>query len=430
MTKILFCAYDRPGHIASGPNAWIQRLIPDLREQYELDVHTFFIYNGNAKDCPTLSYFLDENLPVSFLNREEVPYVEDQVKHLLDLVKKEKITTVVANLVIPAFYAVKYLKKANIPVIGVLHSNDHFYRGVMKKFIHGAEVNQFSAVVSVSEYIKKISQTNEKNIPNFVIPCGTPLTNYKAKWNQEDKLKVIYAGRLVIEAKQIIKLTHAFCEASKGDDRLLFSIFGDGDQEQAIQEIIREKNGQQKVHLNNALPPSQIIQKIAEHQVFTLMSDYEGMPVALMEAMACGVVPVCLEEASGVNEIIEHGKNGFIVKNKHEDYQKHLLLLLNNTNLWKEMSTNAKKTIEEKYSAEITHKQWFNLLKSYEVIKIKPFKLPRSIKLDGELLHYGDNRKKPFYETFPSEINKKWIEIKQLVRPRSRIRKLLNQKQS
>jgi colanic acid/amylovoran biosynthesis glycosyltransferase len=427
---ILFCAYDRPGHIASGPNAWIQRLIPDLRERYGLNIHTFFIYSGNKEDCPTLSYFINQNLPIIHLNRDELPYVEDQVKYLLKLVKKEKITVVVANVVIPAFYAGKYLKRFDIPVIGVLHSHDAFHKGVLKKFIHGNKEDQFSAVVSVSEYIEKIRKSNENNIPNYVIPCGTPLTKNEAQWNDDGALKVIYAGRLVVEAKQIIKLTHAFCEASKLDDRLFFNIFGDGDgdEENSIKEIIQSRNCRKQVQLNKALPPSAIIQKIAEHQVFTLMSDYEGMPLALMEAMSCGVVPVCLEEASGVNEIIEHGKNGFIVKDRLEDYQRHLQLLIEKPSLWKEMSINAKKTIEEKYSAEITHAKWVDLFNNHASIKTKKIIIPLNIIINSDLLYYGDNRKPPFKNRYVKRLSEFWLRLRMILRPRNRLRKLLNNK--
>ena len=129
--KVLFCAYDRPGHVATGPNAWLQRLIPDLTCNYGLNVHTLFVYSGTEADCPTLSFFKAQGLPTSAINREELPYVADQVKALLHIVKKEAIQVVVANLVIPAFYATSYLRQAGIPVIGVMHSNDLFYKGVI-----------------------------------------------------------------------------------------------------------------------------------------------------------------------------------------------------------------------------------------------------------------------------------------------------------
>ena len=53
--KILFCAYDRPGQIASGPNAWLQRLIPDLISNYGLDIQTLFVYSGSIGSVQQLA---------------------------------------------------------------------------------------------------------------------------------------------------------------------------------------------------------------------------------------------------------------------------------------------------------------------------------------------------------------------------------------
>ena len=157
--KILFCAYDRAGQIASGPNAWLQRLVPDLISNYGLDIQTLFVYSGESKKCPTISFFKNNNLPLHLINSNTHNYVEDQVKALLNIVKREDISTVVANLVIPALYATQYLKPYNIPVIGVLHSNDTFYKGVITKFIHGKTKNQLSTAVSVSGYINTICRS-------------------------------------------------------------------------------------------------------------------------------------------------------------------------------------------------------------------------------------------------------------------------------
>ena len=103
--KILFCAYDRPGQIASGPNAWLQRLVPDLISNYGLDIQTLFIYSGEPEKCPTITFFKENRFPIQLINRDSCNYVEDQVKELLGIIKKEDISLVVANLVIPALYA-------------------------------------------------------------------------------------------------------------------------------------------------------------------------------------------------------------------------------------------------------------------------------------------------------------------------------------
>lgn len=423
--KVLFCAYDRPGHLATGPNAWLQRLVPDLRAQYGLDIHTLFIYGGDEQACPTLSYFKAQGLPLSTINWEQWPYVADQVKQLLSLVKKLEIHVVVANLVIPAFYATSYLKKSGIPVIGVLHSYDNFYKGLIKKFITGTKENQLKVAVSVSQFIGKMALKEESATRVTVIPCGTPVPKVKVNWNPKNKLRVMYAGRLVVEAKQILNLTQAFIAAAQNEPRLTFSIYGDGPEVNRVKALVGA-DGVDRVHYKGAVAPSAILDCLLEHQVFTLMSDYEGMPVALMEAMACGLVPVCLEEVSGVNEIIEHGVNGFIVKNRDVDYQNHLQRLLEEPGLWQILSKNAIATVKRRYSSKITHEYWANLLLFYSGSKPTLLKVPRRVKLTGLLLAGGDNRKPSFCYMLKGEIESKWMRFRLFVRPRARLRRILN----
>ena len=241
----------------------------------------------------------------------------------------------------------------------------------------------------------------------------------------QEILKVIYAGRLVVQQKQILKLTKAFCDASKVNSNLEFSIYGDGDKEQSIKVLIKDEKASKNVTLFKAVPPCQIINKIQEHHVFTLMSDYEGMPIALMEAMACGVVPICLNEESGINEIIEHGVNGFIVKNRGEDYQDKLQLLVNDRSLWETMSKNAIATIEQKYSSKITHQKWFELLNQFKDVKQKPLKIPLRIKLKGALLYYGDNRKPSLKNRSATWLKSNWMAFRLFARPRARLKKYI-----
>lgn len=420
--KILFCAYDRPGHIATGPNAWLQRLIPDLRNTYGLDISTFFIYNGAIEECPTLQFFQSNGLPTFSIDRDQVPFVADQVKEILQIIKTNSLVVVVANLVIPAFYAAKYLKPFNIPVIGVLHSNDAFYKSVIKKFIIGNDTDRLTVAVSVSDFIKSIADSDD--LKCAVIPCGTPLKQEHAI-RENAQLKVMYAGRLETTQKEILKLTTAFLHASIKNSSLEFSIYGSGSQENEVKLLLNNCKHTHKVYFKGSVAPSEIQNVMLNHQVFTLMSDYEGMPIALMEAMACGLVPVCLYEESGIKEIISQGVNGLIFKNREEDYQDKLKTLVDDQLLWKQMSENAIQTIKTKYSSDITHKQWFELLNGYRNSSVKKVKIPLNMKLNGELLYYGDNRKPLAKEIIAKQLKEFWLKIKLKMRPRARLRRLL-----
>jgi glycosyltransferase involved in cell wall biosynthesis len=331
----------------------------------------------------------------------------------------------VANLVIPAFYAARYLKAFNIPVIGVMHSNDTFYKGVIKKFIHASAVNQLDVSVSVSNYINNLVEANNNNTQALVIPCGTPKSKAQTHRVAKDKLKVIYAGRLEIQQKQILKLTEAFVNASVTNSRLEFSIYGSGSQKSQLTSILENFKSLHHTEYKGAVKPSEMLDVMAKHHVFTLMSDYEGMPVALMEAMSCGVVPVCLHEESGINEIIEHGVNGFIVKDRSEDYQEKLKLLADDKALWTTMSKNAIETIKQYYSSDITNKKWFDLLQQFKNLAPKKVHMPFKVILTGNLLHYGDNRKPTFTNRLQNNLKQQWMNLRLFVRPRVRLRAIL-----
>lgn len=425
--KVLFCATDRPGHIASGPNAWIQRLIPDLRNQFYIDAEVLFIYSGDLEQCPTINFFTHNQLPFYVIDRSENKYVADQVKKILKIVKAKNHDVLVANLVVAALYCSRFLKKYNIPVIGVLHSNDLFYKSVIKNFIETSNKNHLTHVVSVSNYLAEKAKKNSLNKIHFeTIPCGTPTTINQAN-QTHDILSVLYAGRLEIEQKQILKLGESFINASKSNSRLKFTIVGSGTQEQNLKTLLSESTNHSVVY-KGAIPPSEITNEMLNHQVFTLLSDFEGMPVAVMEAMACGLVPVCLSEESGINEIIEHGVNGFIAQNRGEDYREKLGLLSENHELWSRMSAAAIKTIKERYASKIVHKKWAELLLGLENNKIAKVKVPLKIRLTGELLYYGDNRKPATKTLLNQKLKNTWMQVRLFIRPRARLRSLLKKK--
>lgn len=417
--RILFCAYDRPGHIATGPNAWIQRLIFDLSKNYSLDIITLFFYTGKISECPTIDYFKSNNLKTESYCISKHQFIEDQVRYLLKVVQKNSITVVVANLTVPGYYAAQYLTPYHVACIPVFHSNDKFTKGVFNKFIVDKPKNYFTTTVAVSSYINKLSQSN-----GYVIPCGTPLIQNKAIVSNGN-YKVIYAGRLVIEAKQIIKLTEAFVSASKQNEIIEFSIVGDGPWKDEVISIL-SKDDNHRVTLYDPISPNKIINKIAEHHTITLLSDYEGMPIAVMEAMSVGVVPVCYIGESGIAELIKDGYNGFIVKDREKDYQEKLNMLQQDPELWQRLSKNAIQTIEEKYSTKVTHQQWADLLNSFRNNEVKTIKIPKVIKLEGEPLLYGDNRKPSFVIRMKHRIEKLWMMLRLSIRPRARLKALFN----
>jgi hypothetical protein len=101
-----------------------------------------------------------------------------------------------------------------------------------------------------------------------------------------------------------------------------------------------------------------------QNHIFVLLSDYEGLPIALMEAMACGLVPVCSNIRSGMTELITQNETGFLVNDRNDGFVNTIKKIKSDYNLWQRLSEAARKKIVEEYSEEICNKRWLNFLKT------------------------------------------------------------------
>jgi len=102
------------------------------------------------------------------------------------------------------------------------------------------------------------------------------------------------------------------------------------------------------------------IEKLKESDIFVFPSKYEGFPLALTEAMSVGLPSVGFEYCCGVNELIEHDKNGFLAKDENE-MQEYLERLMKDSILRNKLGKQANKDMQ-KYSPDIVAKKWDELL--------------------------------------------------------------------
>jgi glycosyltransferase involved in cell wall biosynthesis len=106
---------------------------------------------------------------------------------------------------------------------------------------------------------------------------------------------------------------------------------------------------------------SDIPAQLHRGKLAVLPSRREGMPNALLEAMACGSACVATR-VSGSEDVIEHGVNGLLVES--EDYEgmaRALLTLLHDPSLAQEYGQAARATIEKHYSFEYIMDRYIEL---------------------------------------------------------------------
>jgi glycosyltransferase involved in cell wall biosynthesis len=95
--------------------------------------------------------------------------------------------------------------------------------------------------------------------------------------------------------------------------------------------------------------------------IFVMVSDVEGMPLTLIEALYYGK-PILATNVGAISEMVINGSNGYLIdKNNIEDIKNKILLLWNNENLYQIFSKNSRKLYEEKYSYEKGIERLLNL---------------------------------------------------------------------
>jgi len=106
--------------------------------------------------------------------------------------------------------------------------------------------------------------------------------------------------------------------------RFLFEIIGDGPQRSGLEELIGRLDLADNVKLLGAKPNDQLAELYSQACVFLMPcvktpdGDMDGIPVAMMEAMACEV-PVVSTNISGIPELVEDGQTGRLVPEKDAD---------------------------------------------------------------------------------------------------------------
>jgi glycosyltransferase involved in cell wall biosynthesis len=144
-----------------------------------------------------------------------------------------------------------------------------------------------------------------------VIRCGVDFRSPLPRHTPLATPRVISVARLE-PVKALDVLVQACAMLKKEGVAFHCLIIGEGTERVALEGLINDLGLQDVVRLVGALPQNRVFELLAESTVKVLSSRSEAMPVALMEAMAIGV-PVIGPRVNGVGELVEDGKEGFLV---------------------------------------------------------------------------------------------------------------------
>jgi glycosyltransferase involved in cell wall biosynthesis len=356
--RVDFCTDDFPGYVG-GPNAWLRRLLPQMAAR-KMDLRVL-VSTVDPSNSPTLEAFRKSGLRCE-ANRQPL-YTEDSARWFLERVAADPPAVFIPNCVVPAYHAARWIRGAGIATVSVLHSDDAFHRGLQDEFVCGSPEAAVSAVVCVSRFLtEQVQQRAPKTTLVRGIPYGVPMPQQRAAAPGTGPLRLVYVGRFIEEQKRISLVAQSLCRAAQEIDGVEAVLYGGGPDEAAVRAILASQSPDGRVRIGGRLDSDRVQQELLNSHALVLLSDYEGLPIALMEAMACGVVPICLRIRSGVGELVEDGATGLMVDDRDAGFVAAVRCLRESNARWQQLSDGARGRIEAGYEQTSCFETWVSFL--------------------------------------------------------------------
>jgi glycosyltransferase involved in cell wall biosynthesis len=216
-----------------------------------------------------------------------------------------------------------------------------------------------AAVVANSIGLRQLAHAFDARFEIPVIPNGIDLGSYQTRDRDWTSPRLLSAGR-VVHQKGLDLAMRALGRLKELDWE--WQIAGDGPQLPALQSLAKELGIGDRVHFLGWQSRNELMECYRRANVFLFPSRHEGMPNALLEAMASGL-PAVASCIAGNEELVVDGDTGFLVPAEDiESLQAALKNVLIDPVLRQQMGRAARQHVEANYSWESTAQQYALLL--------------------------------------------------------------------
>lgn len=338
----------------SGPASWAARM-PSLLRERGIDVRMLMFHWGCGENGMLARHYRECRIPYE---TQRFTTTEENVRWLLTQVTAKRPDIFVCNHVVPALLIGGTLNTAGIPTVGILRSDDPFYHAVIDNFVAGRPQDKLSAVVGVSKFLSNLASSQQPSVMVDTISSGTPIPSLSTSFKLP--LHIVYAGRFEEEQKRIQLTAQSIIRACREVPGTTATMIGEGTQLQTIRNLVYSTG--LPITITGRLDPQKATSLIQQAQVQVLFSEYEGLPTSILEGMIAGVVPICTMMRSGIDQLVEHEKTGFIVTNPLQDLSSIVQHLSSNRALWESASQQAMNLVQREYSIDHSANRWRQLL--------------------------------------------------------------------
>jgi glycosyltransferase involved in cell wall biosynthesis len=329
-------------------------------------------------------YFLENKFKVVSITKKPFKTGIRHANQIGDYLKKFDII-----LLNDASYAQSVIGKlpAEILIFPILHLNLQ-----SMAYTAAGNIGQWNKIIAVSPFLKnyilkEISWLSESDV--IVIPNGIDTREYAPIQKKHIiTTRIIYLGRLA-EEKGVLLLPEIILKLGDKSPIEKLDIFGSGPLEKALKDKIDDLDLGGKIFLRGPIPHDQVRDTFGNYDILIMPSYKEGHPIVLLEAMACGLIPIVSRIEGSTDIVVKHNFNGYLCEPGNTDqFAKAIQFAIKGDGL-PAMSIEARRTIEDKYPIEHMVESYLNLFDSSELSpRIRNNRLDKTLLGDLPYLPY------------------------------------------
>ena len=232
-----------------------------------------------------------------------------------------------------------------VPLITMFHSHPKVYMSslIWKTYESAVDSSDILTVLMPS-YIREVC-SRLRNVKVLSVPNPVEISSKQAVL--EEKVIVCVARLSREKTAELLIDAWALLHEKYADWRIEWwgGLVEYPNYVEEIRDRIREKGVSDSFCLCGTT--DMVNEKMLSASVFAFPSSYEGFPLALTEAMACGLPVVGRTDCSGVNELVRDGENGFLVPPDARLWASALEKLMTDYDLRTRMGSKARESVRK-----------------------------------------------------------------------------------
>lgn len=203
----------------------------------------------------------------------------------------------------------------------------------------------------------------EKDI--HYIPYGVQVPAQLPAKTPSDALRIVIAARLV-RLKGVYDIPVIDTMLKQHEVNVNWTIIGDGPEKESLQSMLLPRGN---FTFYSPDTTAEVLRIMQQHDIFILPSRLDGLPVALLEAMSVGCVPVISAFNDGIHKVVTNDIGYVLDIEKIELFANAIMHLHNNREELAIRSERAFKKVKEEFNGSVQSAKYFDLFGRYSELK-------------------------------------------------------------